>query len=229
MAALLYTWADWNWTAAEPEFKRAIDLNPSLPDAHAFYAHYLIIMNRPDEALEQGRQALALDPFNELFHALYGVVLLNLRQYDAAIAEFNRVVATEPMSLIALPSLMSAHHHKQEYARALEFLRRYATASGYTELSSLLAAPRPDADYAATMRSAARTLAARSRETYVLPADVATLFALAGDRDGCMEWLERAYEMRDQNLTYLGHPDWDLLRSDPRFVDLQRRMNLPVE
>ena len=229
MAALLYTWADWNWAAAEPEFKRAIEINPSFADAHAFYAQYLIIMYRPDEALARARRAIALDPFNQLFHALYGIVLLSVHEYDAAIAEFEGVLAVEPTNLIAIPNLMSSYHHKRQYEQARELLERYAAASRYPELISLLATTAPDADYVETMRSSAGTLASRSRKTYVLPIDVAQLFAFAGDRDSCMEWLERAYELRDQNLPYLGNPDWDSLRGDPRFVRLQRRMNLPVE
>ena len=79
----------------------------------------------------------------------------------------------------------------------------------------------------ATMRKAADTLAARSRKTLVLPWDVASWYAYAGDKDRCLEWLERAYEVRDPNLPYLWHPDLDLVRSDLRFQDLMRRMKLP--
>jgi hypothetical protein len=77
------------------------------------------------------------------------------------------------------------------------------------------------------MRRAADTLAARSRENFVLPWNIATWYAYAGYTDACLERLERAYEGRDPNLPYLRVPDFDGVRSDPRFIDLTKRMNLP--
>jgi hypothetical protein len=79
------------------------------------------------------------------------------------------------------------------------------------------------------MHGAADTLAARSRKTLVLPWDVATLYAYAGDKDRCLEWLDRAYVVRDPILPYLWIPDFDSVRDDPRFRDLLKRMKLPVK
>jgi tetratricopeptide (TPR) repeat protein len=225
--ALAYTWSDWNWPAGESEFRRAIQLNPGFADAHAYYAHLLNILHRPDEAMVEARRALELDPFNALFHALYGIDLMFIRKYDAAIAEFNGVLATEPMSLPALYNLLSAHHQKREYPQALNALMRVATAAGYSEVTTLLDQTAADADYSMTMRKVADVLVVRSRRTYVPPMDVAGFYAYAGDKDRCLEWLERAYEVRDPNLPYLWHPDFDLVRSDLRFQDLMRRMKLP--
>jgi len=96
-------------------------------------------------------------------------------------------------------------------------------------VTSYLAQTKADADYSATMHGAADTLAARSRKTFVLPWDVYTLYAYAGDKDRCLEWLERAYVVRDPNLPYLWWPDFDGVRGDPRFRDLLQRMKLPVK
>jgi len=63
----------------------------------------------------------------------------------------------------------------------------------------------------------------------VLPWDVASWYAYAGDKERCLEWLERAYQVRDPNLPYLWLPDFDGVRSDPRFRDLLQRMKLPVK
>ena len=83
--AIVYTWADWNWPAAEREFRRAIQLNPGFADAHAYYAHLLNILRRPDEAMVEARRSLELDPFNGLFKSLYGVDLLFVHRFDEAI------------------------------------------------------------------------------------------------------------------------------------------------
>ena len=79
------------------------------------------------------------------------------------------------------------------------------------------------------MRKAADTLAAESRKAFVLPWQVASWYAFAGDRDRCLEWLERAYVDRDPNLPYMWLPRFDFVRSDPRFRDLMKQMKLPVK
>jgi len=226
--AIVYTWSDWNWPAGEDEFRRAIELNPRFPDARAFYADFLVIMHRPDEAMVEIRRALELDPNNALFRTFYGDYLARLHEYGAAIAEFNRVLATDPTSAATLWSLFGAHHDKGEHRQALDALRRYASVTGYSEVASRLLETPAEADYGATIRRVAEALVARSRKTYLPPADVAFFFALAGDKDRCLEWLERAYQVRDPNIAYLEDPHYyDLLRSDPRYQELLRRMGLP--
>jgi len=224
--AVVSTWANWDWPAAEREFRRAIQLNPGFADAHAYYAHLLNILHRPDEAMVEARRSLELDPFNGLFKSLYAADLLFVHRFDEAIAQFDAALATNPTDGVALTGLLSARHHKREYKQALEALNRYASAVGYSEVTTLLAQG-TTADYRATMRKLADALAARSRKTFVLPWDVASWYAYAGDKNQCLEWLERAYQARDPNLPYLWFPDFDFVRSDPRFRDLLKRMKLP--
>ncbi|MGH9817530.1 MAG: TPR end-of-group domain-containing protein, partial [Candidatus Acidiferrales bacterium] len=82
--------------------------------------------------------------------------------------------------------------------------------------------------YTRSMRAAAEKLAERFSQTYVPPIQVARLYAYANEGNLALQWLERAHAERDFEMVYLGvHPAWDNLRSDPRFQDLLRRMNLP--
>jgi hypothetical protein len=77
------------------------------------------------------------------------------------------------------------------------------------------------------MGRAAELLVERSRVKFVLPTDIAYLYLSAGDREQALAWLERAYEARDPVMPYLGWPIYAPLRSDPRFKELVRKMNLP--
>jgi len=82
-------------------------------------------------------------------------------------------------------------------------------------------------DYAGAMREAAAALAARFRETYVAPGDIADLYLDAGDKAQALDWLEKGFEVRDPNMPYIGVFPYDSLRAEPRFQALLRRMNLP--
>jgi TolB-like protein len=227
--AVVSTWANWDWPAAEREFRRAIQLNPGFADAHAYYAHLLNILHRADEAMVEARRSLELDPFNGLFKSLYGVDLLFVHRFDEAIAQADAALVTNPTDLVALSVLSSAHHHKREYQQVIEAANRIARVVGFGEVTTPLAQRMPEAEYRATMRKAADTLVAKSRKMFVPPTTVAGLYAFAGDKDQCLAWLERAYSGRDPNLPYLWMPDFDFARSDPRFRDLMMRMNLPLQ
>ena len=74
----------------------------------------------------------------------------------------------------------------------------------------------------------ALAMAEFSKQTYISPYFIAQTYVLAGDKDDAMEWLERAYDMRDPMMPYVSSPNFDLLDDDPRYQDLLRRMNLPV-
>ena len=78
------------------------------------------------------------------------------------------------------------------------------------------------------MKRVAEALAARFQESFVLPTDIVNFYVEAGENAKALEWLETAFEVHDPSLPYLGLPFYDPLRSDPRFQDLLRRMNLPT-
>ena len=82
--------------------------------------------------------------------------------------------------------------------------------------------------YRGALQSVAEMLAARSKTTYVSSWQIGTLYTRAGKNDEALDWLEKAYQAHDQNMPYLGvDPIFDILRDDPRYQDLLRRMKLP--
>ncbi len=226
--ATVEAWSDWDWAGAEADFKRSIELNPSYPDARAYYSHLLNNLRRPKEAMTQIERAMELDPFNELFQTLYGVDLLYVRRYDEAIAQCRNALRTAPDHPVALNVLW--------FALSLKGMHKEALAASKADLNVLYrdrdvekAFDRGDAEggYSVAMRRAAEALAARFRKTYVNPSDIACLYVEAGEKAQALEWLEKGFEVRDPTMPYLGLPFYDSLRADPRFQALLRRMNLP--
>jgi serine/threonine protein kinase/tetratricopeptide (TPR) repeat protein len=202
----------WKWKEAEAEFRRAIELNPNNAAAHYFYAiTYLAPQNRNEQALEQYRIALSLDPLSSIVNTNYALMFLQARRYPESLAQFQKVLARDPNFLPAHYKLSLLYANTGRFADAVEEIRHIirkpisasADAKGYLELTMAM----DDSD-----RSAA----------------VAVASALAGNRDQAFEYLEKAYSDGDSELLFaIRFPALDPLRSDLRFKDLMRRLGLP--
>jgi serine/threonine-protein kinase len=221
-------WSDWNWASGEKEFQRAVRLNPNFPEGRALYAHLLMILKRPGEAMRHIERALELDPFNPLVRAFYGAMLVQLGRHDEAIAQFRQVLATVPNMPVALAGTQNALYNAGRYEEAMAAERSTWSARGYNDMVEALDRGYAQAGYVGSMRAMAEAFAARSRAANVAPVGVAAAYVRAGDFNHAFEWLERSYRAHDPTLAYLGVARvWDPLRGDPRFKDLLRRMKLP--
>ena len=228
--AIARTWYEWDWDGAEAEFNRAIELNANDAYARVYYGHFLaIVKGRFEEARTQIERALELDPLNTLFQDLYGHYLAWVGRHDDAIAQFRNVLQTSPNNALARQGLWGAFHQKGMYDEALAELKAKFAAVGDREVEEALARGYAESGYPGAMTSAAETLVARSRETYVRPHLIASLYARAVKNDQAIEWLENAFEARDHDMVYLSVVRFpDGLREDSRFQDLLRRMKLPL-
>jgi len=226
--AILKMHLDWDWAGGEAEFRRAIDLNPNFPDPRAYYSHLLNILKRPEEAAPQINRALELDPLNGLFQAMYAMDLMFARRYDEAIAFLRKTLETSPRDLVALSTLRSAYHMKQMYPEALEIWKRSYAERNDREAEDALARGFEEAGYQGALQRVAEMLIARSRTTFVTPWQIGTLYTRAGKNKEALDWLEKAYQAHDPNSIYLSvDPIFDILRNEPRYQDLLRRIKLP--
>jgi len=226
LAAFDYLY-EWDWAGAEAEFKRAIELNPNFPDVRSLFSHYLMIMKRPEEAMAEIQRALQLDPLNELVHIHHGFLLESAGRYDEAIVQWRNLLRTSPQNPMAHGSLSYDLFRKAKYEESLAELNAYY--AGDREMNEALTQGCAQSGYRGAMIRAADLLAARGRTTYVLPNDIAQLYAIAGEKVQALEWLEKGFEARDPNMPYLDlYPEFETLRSEPRFQALLRRMNLPT-
>ena len=114
--------------------------------------------------------------------------------------------------------------HEEELAERREIL----VLKGDLEAVEALDRGYAEGGYSRAMRLVSETLAARSQRAYVPSWEIATWYALAGENDLALDWLEKAYDDRGGQMGFINvDPDWDVLRDDPRFQELLRRMNLP--
>jgi serine/threonine-protein kinase len=226
--AAIKTWNDWDWEEGEQAFKRALELKPNYPDALVYYSNLLCYMGRLDEALAMAERAVRLDPLNSIILTISGVTLEYLRRYDDAIERLQNALRTSPNDPVAYNGLWETYYMKGMYEESLKSAKAFFTGLGLAELADVMAQGYEEDGYSGAMTSAAETMEAFSKQTYVSPYSIAMVYALAGDKEKTIEWLERGYEMKDPMMPYISIFTFDLLDDDPRYQDLLRRMNLPL-
>jgi TolB-like protein len=225
--ATVHWLCEWDWARAEEEFKKAIELNPSYPDARAFYSNYLACMKRPEEAMAQIQRALELDPLNAFFQGFHAATLEFAGRYDEAIVQYRKALRAFPDLAFARWNLSSIFFRKAMYEESLAETKAFY--AGDREMEEALTQGYAQSGYRGAMRRAADLRAARARKTYELPSDVAEMYAWAGEEAQALEWLEKALEVRDPSMPHVRlYPSFQTLRNTPRFQALLRRMNLPV-
>ncbi len=226
--ASVRTFIDWDWDGARESWRRALDLNPNDANGQGLYAHFLFITGQGEEALIHSERAVGLDPFNPSVLAWHASILYFARRYDQAIAaaqEGQRIQKDNPP---LLGVLWYAYEKKGMMKEAFEAARAAAIVL-YNDprIGKALDEGYARGGYAEAMKRAAEFLIARASETFTLPGDIGQYYALAGEKSKALDWLEKGLAIHDSGLIYLRSPSFDSLRSDPRFQDLLRRMNLP--
>lgn len=219
---------NWNWSAAEDEFKQAIALNPSYASAHNSYAAYLMSRGRVDESIAAANRARELDPFSLPISAHRGFLLENARRYDEAIEQLRAVIAMDPGHYQAYWFLGHTYAANKQFAeaiaaaqKAVELSERAPGALGMLGLSYGLAGKKTEAT------QILNELLELNKNRYVTPAALANVYLGLGDKDNAFVWLEKAYQERSNYLAYLKvFPLLDPIRSDPRFTDLVQRVGL---
>ena len=229
--ALLAQWYDWDWAVAERQYTRAIAMRPDDPRTHEFYAWMLATLGRYDEAVAEATRAHQLDPVSAEAANIRGFVLMTAHRYDEAMAQLRTAIELDPNYWYAYDFLGQAYERTGRmpeaiaaYQKALELEK--PNAENWSNLAHAYAL----SGRAAEARRILEELKATSARRYVTPYSVALIYAGLGERDQALAWLERAYAARsDMLVLYMGADGrWDPLRADPRFVDLVRRIGLPV-
>ena len=220
---------EWDWRSADRELQRAVELNPHCAEWHLMYFNPLAEKLRPGVRLAEMRRCAQDDPLNLFYQAGIAIHLFLSRNYEASIAQFRGTLAADPQFFLAHNVLWEVLHDTGRYPEALAEARKNFALIGDEEVLRAIEAGAAAGGYPEAMRRAARTLAERARVSYVEPVAVAQLYTFAGEKERALDWLEKAYDERDSQLVYLGVvPDWDILRGDPRFQVLLRRMNYPL-
>ncbi len=206
---------EWKWTEAEQEFHRALALNPNSANTHYFYSmEFLVPQKRLEQALEELRTSMSLDPLSPILNTNYASVLTMAHRYDESLAQFQK-------ALLADPGFRPAH-----YKLSLLYAAMGRFGEAVSELQKFVSTPgsfSPDAKgYVALCR------ASELFDKNEWFSAIAVAYGYANDRENALAYLEKAYSLADEEiLLSIRLPAFDFIRSDPRYADVMRRMGLP--
>ncbi len=226
--AFIHTWYDWDWSGAEREAKRAIELNPNWSFGHIAYAQLLSVTGRSEEAIAEGARAVELDPLSLIINALNGYHLHLARRDDEAIARLKKTVELDSNFWIAHQFLGMAYIEKKMYPEAIsEFSQAVKLSGGNSEPLALNGYASVLSGDTAKGRAVLKELKSLESQRYVPPSNLALLSYILGEKDEAFSWLEKAYQDRDIRLCRLKvDSKWDSMRSEPRFVEILKRIGL---
>jgi tetratricopeptide (TPR) repeat protein len=220
---------EWDWLAAEKEFRQAIELKPNYAEAHHWYAIYLANLGRHDEARGEAERARELDPLSLLMNMTPGLTSYLARRYGEAIAAFQQVIEMEPNFMVARSMLGHAYEQKGLFERAIaEYQSVLGTFGENPDVSASIKALRARAYGAWGKRAkAAKIVDELEKEHPATSYLMAHAYAALGEKEEAFLFLDKAFDERNPQLVSLKtDPALDGLRTEPRFQDLLRRMGL---
>ena len=231
---------DWDWTGAETEFERAIELDPGYSEAYVGYGDYLATVGRQPEALPYFEKARRLDPLDPVTYRGEGYSYFMAHKYDKAIEQYRKGLEIEP-DQITYFGLVLALAQKGDYATAISEGEKATKLNDspllLTSLASAyaLAGKRTDShrllqqleEISKHQGPAPAWHVGATHSRYVCPYEVAGVHAQLGDKDRAVEWLNKAYRSRSCLYWLRQDPRFDSMRTDPRFQELLAKMKFP--
>ena len=215
---------DWNWPAAEADFRKALTLNPNSAIGHHWYARNLAQLGRWDEALRENSAAEKLDPLSPVILQSRAKILFAARRYQEAIASCQNALGLEGNFSQAFQILAQAYAHNKHFSESIEAAKKYvelSNQSSYTKLelayAYALAGNKTESDRIVTE--------VISKKEPFSPYDMATIRGVWGDKDAALEWLGKAIDQRSVDVIWIRvDPRLDSIRSDPRFAQVLGRL-----
>jgi TolB-like protein/tetratricopeptide (TPR) repeat protein len=221
--AYIRAYYEWDWRAAEQEFRRALELRPNYADAYFSYSRFLASRHRLDEAIAQLDRSAELDPLSPGLLANRALLDYFAGRYDAADRRLREILQGDSTDVTAKWALALVDEQEGKLDEAIAILEPISTVSNNRKAS--LGHVYAVAGKTAKARAVLRALHAAADRSYVPAYWFALVHTGLGERDQALRYLERAYEERSTVLAYLLiDPRLAPLRDDPRFVALTRRL-----
>ena len=219
---------EWDWPGSDEEFKRAIELNPNYSVAHQWYSEYLVTVGRFEQAIAEVKRAQELDPLSLVNYIAAAIVFRMARQFDLALAECQKAIDLDPNYGPAYLYRGYSYMSKGIHEKAVLDIKKYLALSRPSpNFQSKLAVSYALAGNKNEALKILGDLMKRADKDYISPMALVDIYQALGAKDEAFLWLDKAIEERAYGIIYLKtSPDYDALRSDPRFDKLLRKIGL---
>ena len=228
VSGLFAVWGEWNWEKGEQEFLKVLEIQPNNALCRAYYSHLLNILIRPEEALEQSRLSVDLDPLNPLIQALHAALLVQKGDYDLAIAPAEKVLTLVPNHPLAYRTLRIAYYFTEDYTKSFEILMQMLPLE--EDVISNIHNKFNEQGYSPALQEAVNVMELAAQQNFIQPFQVAIYYLELKNTEKALEWIEKAFEGHDPDMPYISTywAEFDQLYDNPRFIAILEKMNLPL-
>jgi TolB-like protein/Tfp pilus assembly protein PilF len=219
---------EWDRNGSEKEYRRAIELKPNYSTAHHWLGADLSNVKRFDESIAELKRAEELDPLSAIISTNLGDMLVLARRYDEAIVQYKRTLVRDPNFAYGHVALSRAYGAKGMYPEAIAETRKYMELDNESIGGGVMGLWLAKSGNRAEAVKLLGELKKESTRKYVQAYDFALIYIGLGDKEEALNYLEKHMMARAETAnTYAVAPELDVLRSEPRFKEMLKRMNLP--
>jgi serine/threonine-protein kinase len=228
MLGIVYVWYEWDWEAAEREFKRAFELDSDHLNAHAYLGWYLAGIGQFERAMAECQRAVDIDPLSSEANWILGEALYFAGRYDEAIAQNLKLLDLNPYYWPAAVNLARVYLQKGQYAEGIAQLRKTVESDvGNPWPTVVLGYALAIAGEKGEAEKILADLKRQARDKYITPMFYLLIHIGLGNTDQAFEWLDKSIQEHSYYTPFLKvFPEYDPLRNDPRFEGLLKKVGL---
>ena len=224
-------WFEWDWVRGEQDFLKSIELNPNHAGNHAFYAAMLTILRRTDEALQHAKKAQELDPLNPFILGICAGVFIQADECHTAINLIETAISIEPNHFFTYPLMIRASTCIGDFRKAFEVMKdlNYTLWEKYNQTEHFEKIFQ-DYGWFAVQEEAIKLYDEVGSKNNLSEGKQALRYIEVKKYDKALDYFERAYEAHDPSLPLISNNTYfKEMKDNPRYIELLRKMNLPVE
>ncbi|MFC2123477.1 adenylate/guanylate cyclase domain-containing protein [Bacteroidota bacterium] len=231
VVAMTAVWAEWEWEKAEKEFLKALELNPNDALCRMYYAHLLMILRRIEEAVDQANIALELDPMEPIILFLNGIVMRGAGDYQSAITRFEKALSINPNFGPAKGNLFDTYYDNGDYEKWIEYWNKKVHGLWNDEGRAAVLYAFHEKGHIAAIEEMFKMNEKYGNDCFMADEIKAERYLKLNNYEKVLDHYEKLYEISYSSMPYLTTNLYkhDQLKEYPRYIELLKKMNLPVD